>query len=185
MTLASTATPIVPQSPGTTIPSYLVAFPSFTHSLHSLTSATNADHIHLHVSSFSQHPQHSEAKVRTCILQYEQRLLTIPGHQLKAALDRNLAIAQQEQEEERQKRLIEMENAARLMLLEAQEGQVRLEGFFFFLNMTTLVHRDCDLLQDDSEPSSPLTIRTRVSLNPWHRCMCDCLPVSVQRTRTN
>lgn len=128
MTRASTAAPIVPQPPKTTIPSYLVAFPSFSHSLHSLTSATNVEHLHLHASSFSRHPQHSEAKVQACILSINNDTHN-PDHQLKAALDRNLAVAQQKQEEERQRHLIEMENAARLRILEAQEGQVRL-GLF-------------------------------------------------------
>jgi len=82
----------------------------------------------LHASSFSRHPQHSEAKVYAYILSINNDTHN-PDHQLKAALDRNLAITQQKQEEEQQRRLVEMENAARLRILEAQEGQVRL-GLF-------------------------------------------------------
>jgi len=62
-----------------------------------------------------------------------------PDHQLKAALDRNLAVAQQTQEEERQKRLVEMENAARLRILEAQEGQVRLGPFSEYDNLVIVI----------------------------------------------
>ncbi|KAL9709572.1 hypothetical protein Ac2012v2_007311 [Leucoagaricus gongylophorus] len=141
MPRATAAAPIVPQSSKTNVPSSLVALPSVSQSLYSLPSATNVKDVFLHVSSFSQHPRHSEAK-------------------LKAALNRNLAVAKQRQEEEQKRRLREMEDAARLWMLEEQQVQV----------------------QVDSEPSSPLTIKTRVRLS-LEINVHDCLPISLQKTK--
>lgn len=177
MPRATAAAPIVPQSSKTNVPSSLVALPSVSQSLYSLPSATNVKDVFLHVSSFSQHPRHSEAKVLTCILSLNS-IANDPGHQLKAALNRNLAVAKQRQEEEQKRRLREMEDAARLWMLEEQQVQVQVRLGLFSERSSP----DCAPCQVDSEPSSPLTIKTRVRLS-LEINVHDCLPISLQKTK--
>ncbi|KAJ3568235.1 hypothetical protein NP233_g5844 [Leucocoprinus birnbaumii] len=108
MPTATTAAPVAPQSSKSRIPSSLVAFPSVSQSLHSLSSATSVHGVSLHPSSFSQHPAQSEAK-------------------LEVALNKNLAAAKQRQQEDQERRLREMKDAARLRMLEEQRAQASAE----------------------------------------------------------
>ncbi|KAF5354153.1 hypothetical protein D9756_007121 [Leucocoprinus leucothites] len=118
MPSATTAAPATSQSSKSRIPSSLVAFPSVSQSLHSLSSATSVHGVSLHPSSFAQYPAQSEAK-------------------LEVALSKNLAVAKQRQQEEQERRLREMKDAARLRMLEEQRQQAT------------------------AESSSPLTMKTR------------------------
>ncbi|KAF9450847.1 hypothetical protein P691DRAFT_757821 [Macrolepiota fuliginosa MF-IS2] len=102
MSSASTITPAVVQQSKSRIPSSLVAFPSVSQSLYSLSSATSVHGVSLHPASFAQRTSESEAK-------------------LESALNKNLAVAKQRQQEEQEKRHREMKEAARLRILEQEK----------------------------------------------------------------
>ncbi|EKM77579.1 hypothetical protein AGABI1DRAFT_86509 [Agaricus bisporus var. burnettii JB137-S8] len=86
------------------IPSGLVAFPSVSQSLYSLTSATDVQGVSLQ-ASFARCTSASEAK-------------------LEVALNKNLAVAKQRQKEDQERRNKEMQEAARLRMLEQQKQQI-------------------------------------------------------------
>ncbi|XP_006455986.1 hypothetical protein AGABI2DRAFT_138881 [Agaricus bisporus var. bisporus H97] len=86
------------------IPSGLVAFPSVSQSLYSLTSATDVQGVSLQ-ASFARCTSASEAK-------------------LEVALNKNLAVAKQRQKEDQERRNKEMLEAARLRMLEQQKQQI-------------------------------------------------------------